>query len=94
MSDINFEQDQEEILDRTSNIDKLANKIKEMQEVQKDIEQNEEYIKHIDESSSLPPLESKNNNNNNRQQNEENLNDYFLTLKTAYLIYKVSFDFL
>ena len=45
MSDINFEQDQEEILDRTSNIDKLANKIKEMQEVQKDIEQNEEYIK-------------------------------------------------
>jgi len=45
MSDINFEQDQEEILDRTSNIDKLANKIKEMQAVQKDIEQNEEYVK-------------------------------------------------
>ena len=31
MSDINFETDQEEVLDRTANIDKLANKIKEMQ---------------------------------------------------------------
>ena len=56
--------------------------------------ENEEYIKHIDESNSLPPLESNNNNNNNRQQSDENLNDYFLTLKTEYLIYKVSFDFL
>ncbi len=45
MSEINFETDQEEVLDRTSNIDKLANKIKEMQAVQKDIEQNEEYLK-------------------------------------------------
>ena len=45
MSDINFETDQEEVLDRTANIDKLANKIKEMQAIQKDIEQNEEYLK-------------------------------------------------
>ena len=29
MSDINFETDQEEVLDRTANIDKLANKIKD-----------------------------------------------------------------
>ena len=45
MSEINFETDQEEVLDRTSNIDKLANKIKEMQVIQKDIDQNEEYLK-------------------------------------------------
>ena len=38
----------------------------------------------IDESNNLPPVESKNNN----------LNDYFLRLKTKYLIYIVSFDFI
>ena len=45
MNQINFEEDQTEILDKTNNIDKLANKIKEMQAIQKDIEQNEEYLK-------------------------------------------------
>ena len=45
MNQINFEEDQTEILDKTSNINKLANKIKEMQILQKDIEQNEEYIR-------------------------------------------------
>jgi len=45
MNQINFEEDQTEILDKTDNIDKLANKIKEMQTIQKDIEQNEEYLK-------------------------------------------------
>ena len=45
MHQINFEDDQTEILDKTDNIDKLANKIKEMQVIQKDIEQNEEYLK-------------------------------------------------
>ena len=40
MNQINFEEDQTEILDKTDNIDKLANKIKEMQTIQKDIEQN------------------------------------------------------
>ena len=45
MNQINFEEDQTEILDKTDNIDKLANKIKEMQSIQKDIEQNEEYLK-------------------------------------------------
>jgi len=45
MNQINFEEDQTEILDKTDNIDKLANKIKEKQTIQKDIEQNEEYLK-------------------------------------------------
>ncbi len=45
MNQINFEEDQTDILDKTDNIDKLANKIKEMQTIQKDIEQNEEYLK-------------------------------------------------
>ena len=45
MNQINFEKDQTEVLDKTDNIDKLANKIKEMQAIQKDIEQNEEYLK-------------------------------------------------
>ncbi len=45
MNQINFEQDQTEVLDKTENIDKLANKIKQMQIIQKDIAQNEEYLK-------------------------------------------------
>ena len=45
MNQINFEEDQTEVLDKTSNINKLANKIREMQAIQKDIEQNEEYLK-------------------------------------------------
>jgi len=45
MNQINFEDDQTDILDKTDDIDKLANKIKEMQSIQKDIEQNEEYLK-------------------------------------------------
>ena len=45
MQSIDFEKDQEEVLDKTENIDKLADKIKEMQSLQKDIQTNEEYIK-------------------------------------------------
>jgi len=45
MNKINFEQDQEEIIDKTKNINKLADKIKQMQGLQKDIETNEEYVK-------------------------------------------------
>ena len=45
MNQINFEKDQTEVLDKTSNINKLANKIREMQAIQKDIEQNEKYLK-------------------------------------------------
>ena len=45
MNQINFEEDQTEVLDKTSDINKLADKIKEMQAIQKDIEQNEKYLK-------------------------------------------------
>ena len=45
MNQINFEEDQTEVLDKTDHLDKLANKIKEMQAIQKDILQNEEYLK-------------------------------------------------
>ena len=38
MNQINFEEDQTEVLDKTDHIDKLANKIKEMQAIQKDID--------------------------------------------------------
>ena len=40
MNRINFEQDKQDVVEKTSNIDKLANKIKEMQSIQKDIEVN------------------------------------------------------
>ena len=42
---IDFEKDQEQVIDKTSNINKLADKIKEMQAVQKAIEMDEEQIK-------------------------------------------------
>ena len=45
MNQINFEEDQTELLDKMDDIDKLGHKIKEMQAIQKDIEQNEEYLK-------------------------------------------------
>ena len=45
MNQINFEEDKTDVLDKTSNINKLATKLKEMQALQKDIEQNEEYLK-------------------------------------------------
>ena len=45
MSQIDFEQDKTNILDKTENISKLADRIKEMQSIQKDIQTNEDYIK-------------------------------------------------
>ena len=45
MNTIDFEKDQEQVLDRTTNINKLADKIKEMRAVQKAIESDEEQIK-------------------------------------------------
>ena len=45
MNQINFEDDQTELFDKMDDVDKLAHKIKEMQAIQKDIEQNEEYLK-------------------------------------------------
>ena len=45
MSTIDFEKDQEQVLDRTTNINKLADKIKELQAVEKAIELDEKQIK-------------------------------------------------
>ena len=42
---IDFEKDQQEVLDKTTNVNKLADKIREMQAVQKAIEMDEEQIK-------------------------------------------------
>ena len=42
---IDFEKDQEQVLDRTTNINKLADKIKELQAVEKAIELDEKQIK-------------------------------------------------
>ena len=45
MSEINFEEDKQDVVEKTSNIDKLATKIKEMQSIQQDIELKEEFLK-------------------------------------------------
>ena len=42
---IDFEKDQEQVINKTENISKLADKIKEMQAVQKALEMDEEQIK-------------------------------------------------
>ena len=42
---IDFEKDQEQVLDKTSNINKLADKIKEMQALQQQLEMEEDAIK-------------------------------------------------
>ena len=53
---IDFEKDQEQVIDKTTNINKLADKIRELQAVQKAIELDEEQIKqkkkHLDYISS------------------------------------------
>ena len=45
MSDINFEKDQEEVLDKTENIDKLATKIKDLQTLENEISALEDKLK-------------------------------------------------
>ena len=45
MSDINFEKDQEEILDRTTNLKSLANQIKILRELEDQIKTEEESLK-------------------------------------------------
>ena len=42
---IDFEKDQEEVLDKTTNINKLADKIKELQSQQEQLQQQEDAIK-------------------------------------------------
>ena len=45
MSDINFETDQEEVLDKTENIDKLSTKVKELRGIGQSIETLEDSLK-------------------------------------------------
>jgi len=45
MSDINFEKDQEEILDRTSNLTSLADQVKKLRDLEDEIKQDEENLK-------------------------------------------------
>ena len=45
MSDINFETDQEEVLDKTENVDKLSHKVKELQGIAQSIDTLEESLK-------------------------------------------------
>ena len=45
MSKINFEQDKQDVLEKTSNIDKLAHKIKAMQALQQQLELQEDAVK-------------------------------------------------
>ena len=62
MTAIDFEQDKEEIINKTRNVGKLADKIQEMQAVQKALEADEEQIKqkkkHLDYLSGevIPPM--------------------------------------
>ena len=45
MSDINFEKDQEEVLDRTSNITSLADQIKTLRDLEDQVKADEEALK-------------------------------------------------
>ena len=45
MSDINFEKDQTEVLDRTENIKSLANQVKSLKELEDEIKADEESLK-------------------------------------------------
>ena len=45
MSDINFEKDQEEILDRTENLTSLADQVKALRTLEDQIKANEELLK-------------------------------------------------
>jgi len=45
MNDINFEKDQEEVLDKTENLNKLSHKVKQLQGIQQSIETLEKSLK-------------------------------------------------
>ena len=45
MSDINFEKDQEEVLDRTTNLKSLANQVKILRELEDQVKNEEELLK-------------------------------------------------
>ena len=43
MNDINFEKDQEEVLDRTENIKSLADQVKTLRDLEDQVKTDEEY---------------------------------------------------
>ena len=45
MSDINFEKDQEEVLDRTSNLTSLATQVKNLRDLEDQVKADEEALK-------------------------------------------------
>ena len=45
MSDINFEKDQEEILDRTENLTSLASQVKSLRALEDEVKTDEELLK-------------------------------------------------
>ena len=45
MSDINFEKDQEEVLDRTSNITSLADQVKNLRDLEDQVKADEAALK-------------------------------------------------
>ena len=45
MSDINFEKDQEEVLDRTENLTSLANQVKTLRTLEDQVKADEELLK-------------------------------------------------
>ena len=45
MSDINFEKDQEEVLDRTENIKSLANQVKKLRDLEDEVKADEQALK-------------------------------------------------
>ena len=45
MNDINFEKDQEEVLDRTTNLKSLANQVKILRDLEDQVKNEEELLK-------------------------------------------------
>jgi len=45
MSDINFEKDQEEVLDRTENIKSLADQVKKLRDLEDQVKAEEQALK-------------------------------------------------
>ena len=45
MNDINFEKDQEEVLDRTENIKSLADQVKSLRDLEDQVKADEEFLR-------------------------------------------------
>ena len=51
MSEINFEKDQEEVLDRTENIDTLAKQIKNLRTLEDEVKSDEASFKRVNKKN-------------------------------------------